>query len=427
MKNSTTICSGALFMAVFALSAPCEIMRASFANALESPSPLEPSNILSTSTAAQATTVTGSQTATPMSSPSGMRSPDRKRPVRKGSLTRTVAREIAPAATTATGATTIPATGGAAGNTSGNAPAPVTAEAAAAALESALALTQNADFRAWYEAQHIFLAPRSRLQNLQFSLWTDDQACIAKREGDTKFLTAGCTPMTIRISAKVNEAWADSFERYFGFPEHALDSVAYRVGDGSQAAIEKAITETLAQHGIICSAQSIAPDHQWILDRSMPEVRDVADAVIQTYWSGQRGRPNARQRIEALTSFVQNAIPYRKVDDGRNDAVKDGKYRCGLRTPGEVLLDGGDCDSKSLLLATLIRSVDERTPVALVYCMNKTTPHMCLAVGCDILEGEQSINVNDTQMVLIETTSDWDIGHVGSGTDIANAEAQPLR
>jgi hypothetical protein len=421
MKNNTPTLYAAILVATCALNAPCEMMRSCFA--LE---PTEPAPTFSTS-ATQATTVTGSQTATPMSSPSGMRSPDRKRPVRKGSMTRTVAREIAPAATTATGATTVPATGGAAENTSGNAPAPVTAESAAAALESALALTQNADFRAWYEAQHIFLAPRSRLQNLQFSLWTDDQACIARREGDTKFLTAGCTPMTIRISAKVNEAWADSFERYFGFPEHALDSVAYRVGDGSQAAIEKAITETLAQHGIICSAQSIAPDHQWILDRSMPEVRDVADAVIQTYWSGQRGRPNARQRIEALTSFVQNAIPYRKVDDGRNDAVKDGKYRCGLRTPGEVLLDGGDCDSKSLLLATLIRSVDERTPVALVYCMNDTTPHMCLAVGCDMFEGEQRINVNGTQMVLIETTSDWDMGHVGSGTDIINAEAQPLR
>ncbi len=415
-------------MVVFALTAPCEIMRASFAKALEAPSPLEPSNIFSASTAAQATTVTGTQVATPMSSPSGMRSPDRKRPVRKGSMTRTVAREIAPAAATATGATNVLATGGAAGNTNSNAtPAvPVTAESAAAALESALALTQNADFRAWYESQHIFLAPRSRLQNLQFSLWTDDQACIAKREGDTKFLTAGCTPMTIRISAKVNEAWAKSFGSYFGFPEHALD-YTYRVGDGSQAAIEKAITETLVQHGIIYSAQSIAPDHQWILDRSMPEVRDVADAVIHTYWSGQRGKPNARQRIEALTSFVQNAIPYRKVDDGHNDSVKDGKSRCGLRTPGEVLLDGGDCDSKSLLLATLIRSVDERTPVALVYCMNNTTPHMCLAVGCDMLDGEQRINVNGTQMVLIETTSDWDIGHVGSGTDIVNAEAQPLR
>jgi len=416
MKHTMPTLYATILVATCALNAPCEMMRSCFAAASIAPAPTS-----------QATTVTGNQTATPMSSPSGMRSPDRKRPIRKGAMTRTVAREIAPSATTATGATTVPATGGAAGNTSGNAPAPVTAEAAAAALESALALTQNADFRAWYESQHIFLTPRSRLQNLQFSLWTDDQACIARREGDTKFLTAGCTPMTIRISAKVNEAWADSFERYFGFPEHALDSVAYRVGDGSQAAIEKAITETLAQHGIICSAQSIAPDHQWILDRSMPQVRDVADAVIQTYWSGQRGRPNARQRIEALTSFVQNAIPYRKVDDGRNDAVKDGKYRCGLRTPGEVLLDGGDCDSKSLLLATLIRSVDERTPVALVYCMNDTTPHMCLAVGCDMFEGEQRINVNGTQMVLIETTSDWDMGHVGASTDIVNAEAQPLR
>ena len=87
MKNSTTTSCGALFMVVFALTAPCEIMRASFAKALESPCPLEPARALSTSVApstTQATTVTGTQVATPMSSPSGMRSPDRKRPVRKG-------------------------------------------------------------------------------------------------------------------------------------------------------------------------------------------------------------------------------------------------------------------------------------------------------------------------------------------------------
>ena len=127
MKQTMPTLYATIFVATCVLNAPCEMMRSCFAAAPIAPAPTS-----------QATTVTGTQTAKPMSSPSGMRSPDRKRPVRKGSMTRTVAREIAPAATTATDATTVPATGGAAGNTSGNAPAPVTAESAAAALESAL-------------------------------------------------------------------------------------------------------------------------------------------------------------------------------------------------------------------------------------------------------------------------------------------------
>jgi hypothetical protein len=184
-----------------------------------------------------------------------------------------------------------------------------------------------------------------RVRAIPFAAWTDDQPCIVRREGDTKYLRAGCSPATYRVSATIDQAWADAFERYFGFPEHMLDALAYRPGDGSLTALEYAITQSFAQHGISANAQRIAPDYQWILDRTVPEVRQVAAAVIDAYWSGLREQPTARQRIEALASYVQNAVPYRKVDDGTNDIVKDGKSRCGLRTPAETLLDGGDCDS----------------------------------------------------------------------------------
>ena len=63
--------------------------------------------------------------------------------------------------------------------------------------------------------------------------------------------------------------------------------------------------------------------------------------------------------------------------------VRDGKVRCGLRTPVETLFDGGDCDSKSLLLAAMIRSVDPKIGLSLVHCMNGEVPHMILAVGND--------------------------------------------
>ena len=382
----------------------------------------------------------GPALSTPMSTPSGARSPARARPTRKGSMTRRAPRALDPVVATAPNTNspanaptvpTVPATPSTPGelntttaNDTNSAATPVNI---AAALASILAMPENASFRAWYESPHEFSAPRARFRNIAFVDWTDDQSCIVRRDADNKFMRAGCAPAAFRIPSAIDTARADALERHFGFPSAALESIAYRQTPGALAAIEQAVTQTLAQHGITCTVDGIAPDHQWILDQSAQAVRGVAIDIINAYWNNPRTQPSARQSIEALTSYVQNAIPYHKVDDQRNDLVDDGKTRCGLRTPAEALLDGGDCDTKSLLLATLIRSIDTDTPLALVYCMNGNTPHMILAIGCSTNPGEQCITVNNTPMALVESTSDWDIGHVGSTVTIDDAEAVALR
>lgn len=372
---------------------------------------------------------------TPMSTPSGARSPARARPTRKGSMTRRAPRAIESGAantpsnnspTAVPNAPAVPSAPGALETSTTDANG-ATSINTAAALASILAMPENANFRAWYESPHDIDTPRARYQSIAFATWTDDQACIVRRDVDIKVMRPNCAPAEFRVQSAVDTAWADALERHFGFPSAVLESIAYRPMPGALVAIEQAITQTLALHGIACTADGIAPDHQWILDRSTPAVRGVAIDVINTYWNNPRVQPSPRQCIEALTSYVQNAIPYRKVDDRRNDLVDDGKARCGLRTPAEALLEGGDCDTKSLLLATLIRSIDADTPLALVYCMNGNTPHMILAIGCSTQPGEQCITVNQTPMVLVETTSDWDIGHVGSTVAIDDAEAVGLR
>ena len=387
-----------------------------------------------------ATAPGGPALSTPMATPSGARSPARARPTRKGSMTRRAPRALDPVVATAPNANspantpnvpTVPATPSTPGelntttaNDTNSAVSPVNI---AAVLASILAMPENASFRAWYESPHEFSAPRARFRNIAFVDWTDDQSCIVRRDADNKFMRAGCAPAAFRIPSAIDTARADALERHFGFPSAALETIAYRQTPGALAAIEQAVTQTLAQHGITCTVDGIAPDHQWILDQSAPAVRGVAIDIINAYWNNPRTQPSARQSIEALTSYVQNAIPYHKVDDHRNDLVDDGKTRCGLRTPAEALLDGGDCDTKSLLLATLIRSIDTDTPLALVYCMNGNTPHMILAIGCSTNPGEQCVTVNNTPMALVESTSDWDIGHVGSTVAIDDAEAVALR
>jgi hypothetical protein len=75
----------------------------------------------------------------------------------------------------------------------------------------------------------------------------------------------------------------------------------------------------------------------------------------------------------------------------------------------------------------LIRSVDASIGLSLVYCADGDTPHMILAVGCARGEGEAAIAAGSETQVLVETTSDWDVGHLGTGIDLADAEFVGLR
>jgi hypothetical protein len=66
-------------------------------------------------------------------------------------------------------------------------------------------------------------------------------------------------------------------------------------------------------------------------------------------------------------------------------------------------------------------------PLALVHCMNGDTPHMILAVGCEAKPGEQCVAIDGAPFVLVETTSDWDLGFVGPSIDLEELEIVKLR
>ena len=362
------------------------------------------------------------QLVAPRETPSGARSPARTKRVRKGTVARQGFRATAPA-------TAVPAAPGTTGAPGAPNAAPAANPVAApdpAALSRSLAIPENADVRAWVDSGHAFEAPRGDRHFMPFTDWSDDVACITRRENDTKYLRAGCKPADYQVRVTVDRAYGEALEAHFGFPACAMEPIRCTTDDGGCAAVEAAVVELVAQHGIICTPDRIMPDHQWLLDRSVPAVQDVANAVIRAYWGA--GAPvNPRQRVEALASFVQNAVPYRPVKGAKDDLIRDGKMRCGLRTPVATLFEGGDCDSKALLLASLIRSVDATMPLSLVYCLDGDGPHMVLAVGCARAEGEAAISAGGSTQVLVETTSDWDLGMLGSGIDLADAEFVGLR
>ena len=367
---------------------------------------------------------TAPQSVAPRETPSGARSPARIKLVRKGAVTRRAiggapAQPAAPAPAAPASPLTTPITATPRDPAGPAVPDP-------AALERALAMPQNADFKAWYESDHGFETPRGDRHFIPSTGWEDGSNCIERWDGDTRYLRPGCRPAAFQLKVSVDRAYGEALESHFGFPIGVLERVACRPNDGSCDAVEAAVESTLAQHGIRCTPELIIPDHQWIMDRSVPELRAVAISVINAV-HGAGAATDRRDRIAALTSFVQNAVPYRPVRGAKDDLMRDGKSRCGLRTPIATLFEGGDCDSKALLLASLIRAVDATVPLALVHCMSGDEPHMCLAVGCDRAADEVALDTDTGIMLVVETTSDWDLGRVSAATDLQDVELSRLR
>ncbi len=356
----------------------------------------------------------------PMSTPSGARSPARTKLKRKGAVSRGAFRTVAAPAAASTPDAAKPTGEIDPGATPAGVPD-------ADLLARALAMPENAEFRAWYEAEPEPAIGQPSFTAVPFDRWVDDDACITRREGSTKFTQPGCEPRDLQATLAVDRTAAAAIESHFGLPVDLLSKIACWKGDGSCEAVEAAVRAKLRDCGILCTEELVMPDHQWIMDRSAPEVAEVARAVVQAAVGDAPRDVTARGQVEALAGYVQAAVPYRTVKGPNDDLVQDGKQRCGLRTPGATLLFGGDCDSKSLLLASMIRSVDRAMPLALVHCMNGDTPHMILAVGCEARPGEQCVAIDGAPFVLVETTSDWDLGFVGPSIDLEELEVVRLR
>jgi hypothetical protein len=59
--------------------------------------------------------------------------------------------------------------------------------------------------------------------------------------------------------------------------------------------------------------------------------------------------------------------------------------------------------------------------------MSGDEPHMCLAVGCERSPEEVALDTDTGLMVVVETTSDWDLGRVSGATDLRDVELVRLR
>lgn len=283
-------------------------------------------------------------------------------------------------------------------------------------LERALEIPENARLKAFLAQDHEFIAPPPRFEPFPFAAWTDDANCIRSRDGDVKIVEAGCRPRAFRVSGTVDAAAAEAIEAHFGIDPDLL-GYHFLEEPGSREAVARAREVAFRRRGLATVDERIQPDYGWLVAESLPALNPLAREIVEVYGRKPPEEVDDRGAVEALTSFVQNAVPYRTVE-----ATPDGRERGGIRSPLATLFEGGDCDCKALLLAGLIRSIRPGIDLALLH-VNRDEPHACLGVAIAPAGGEGYVRVGDRDLVVIETTDDWDLGRLSVRTDLTDARA----
>lgn len=314
------------------------------------------------------------------------------------------------------------------------------------AAESRRPDPRNAAFDDWVARARMFEAPPRHLVRYGWR-WEDHSSRIVRFEGDRAVVDRNRAPTTYEIEVPIDVSLAEELEAHFGFPRHALafwyrspeellerlDAQQYALeacgmrfvpADGSTGELNMPRTgagtrERGGADGPDRRTGSIGPDYQYLLDHSREGLRPVAQEILRK--AKAAGARDLRSQLAALASFVQH-IPYEIPPK-----LADGKERAGLRTPMATLIWGGDCDSKSLLLAGLVRSVN-LCDATLVHVDNvpdgaprpagaradDAVGHMIAGFGVPARPEDFTIDQGRQRFVLVETTSDWRIGRISA-------------
>ncbi len=275
-----------------------------------------------------------------------------------------------------------------------------------------------------------FAPPPAELRRERWS-WIDDRTQILFEGCMPTARDARIAPLELEVEAEIDRAGLAALEAHFGFEMHRLRTFRVRGDTRVDEAIWEELLEqhaaALAKHGIVLEGNRVAPDFPWLVRHAAPLVAPLAQAIVRGWRdtavppsgaaAGPGNYPRSDTRVEALTSFVQRAIPYTEVTPS-----PDGLERCGLRTPGATLSDGGDCDSKVLLLAALLRAVDPRLSLVLVTLTVEGRPHMLLGVGIRPTPCAATLTHGGLEYVLIETTSAVGVGFMAPDYNDARLE-----
>ena len=276
----------------------------------------------------------------------------------------------------------------------------------------------NKKFDAWLKTPDEPAKVKTKIIKRTFT-WLDATPSITYRDG-VKYRDPSIKPWNFTIQVSVNEAQAQSIEKHFGVPMDAIQFSFTTPEDKLRC--QRLEEEKLAHHGMQVTPSAdgalgiLEANYEWLVDGCRDEVQPIAQSILRETdrvlkESDAPRVATARDKVNAIFRFIQS-IPYETITD-----LPDGKDRCGMRTPMITLLKGGDCDSKSTLMAALIRSKKIADVVMVTIKMKDGTGHAILGIRVDVQRGDQTITYKGQKYVLAEAAT-TDVAHDGNLADL---------
>ena len=266
----------------------------------------------------------------------------------------------------------------------------------------------NKKFEAWLKTPNDPPKVAPRIVKRVYT-WLDATPAITMR-GGVRYRDPSIAPWRFSMEAAVDEARAQSIESHFGVP---MDAIQFGYTSPEEKRRCQRLEEAkLAHHGMRLteapdeSMGVLYADYQWLIDGCTKQVEPLTVSILRESdrvlrESDAPRSASSRDKVAAIFRFIQS-IPYETVPE-----LADGKDRCGMRTPLITLLKGGDCDSKSVLMAALIRSKKIADVVIVTLKMKDGSGHAILGVAVPALSTDQTITFAGKRFVLAEAaTSD---------------------
>ncbi len=236
--------------------------------------------------------------------------------------------------------------------------------------------------------------------------WTDiNTRDVVRWEGDTAVVRQGSSMQELSCRITLNSKDIDIAIDRFGIPRN-WTSITYS-DEKDLAKKQQELQKQASKHGVkmMDGGLQFVIDYGWVIQESERDMRGAAKIIRSV--ARKNGYRSRRNLVGAFASFVQS-LQYRVPPDHRVNDEGEEIVTVGAMMPIETLSkQWGDCDSKSMLFASLVKSIDLVDVKFIVM-----DDHLFAAVQLSPEKDDHSIRYEGNEWVLVELTDAWPLGKV---------------
>ena len=237
-------------------------------------------------------------------------------------------------------------------------------------------------------------------------VWSDiNTREVIRWDGDSAVVRQGSSMQELTCNITIDQSKVTEAIESFGIPK-TWTTFMY-TDERDLAKQQKELKAKAANYGIKMLEESnrFTIDYNWVINQNKSSIEEIAKRIRST--ARRRGYRSRRELVGAFASFVQS-LKYRVPRDYRLNGKNEKILTAGAMMPLETLAIGwGDCDSKSMLFAALVQSID-----LVDVCFIVMDEHLFAAVQLSPKAEDHSVRYKGEDWILIELTDAWPIGRV---------------